>query len=138
MPLCCHVNLHVHSKGRNQLSSMGPSSSYYCPGLGIEESSLVGAIPRHPNLTQLRSESPQREYKCTPQQFRCCCFLLLLFVWCVFPVCSPLYPESTAFIMGPSSSIDHSVQPMAASFLENGLPQSSLIRPHSQVRLSAA
>lgn len=58
MPLSCRVHLHVHSKGRNQLSSMGPSSSYYCPGLGIEESSLAGAIPRHPDVTQLRSESP--------------------------------------------------------------------------------
>lgn len=34
MPLACRVHLRVHSKGRSQLSSTGPPSSYYCPGLG--------------------------------------------------------------------------------------------------------
>lgn len=40
-------------------------------------------------------------------------------------------------MMGPSPSIDHSVQAMAVSLLENGLPQKSLTRPHSEVGLSS-
>lgn len=93
----------------------------------------AAAFPRHPDVTQLRSESPQWAYNHTPHQVLSslllfCCFLLL-FVWYVLPVCAPLYPGSEAPMMGPSPSTDHSVHPMAASPLENGLSHRSLTRP---------
>lgn len=84
MPVSCHVHLHVHSKGRNQLSPMGPPSSYYCPGLGTGESNLAGAIPRHLDFTQLMPESPQWEYSCTPHQVLCC--ILRFFGMCSLSV----------------------------------------------------